>query len=202
MPITSTPDATSRRPHVHSVGPGTDIQPDTAGPDRSRWAVVSAGLLLALAVAAGVVNWRSSADPSVAGDVPDSPGVDRQVDGLHVLNAYLVPGARRGAFAVVADFVTSSGGSDRLLAVSTGRAETRVDPKAPGNSTPAGLPVGSDHLVEVGPETGAQSVTVTGVTQPRDPGTLVRATFSFARRGPVSVLVPIWASLSGPAGPS
>ena len=202
MPSTSTPQATIRSPDVRSVGPGSGTQSNPVGTDRSHKAVVALGLLLALAIAAGVFNWHSSTGQSVAGDVPDSPGVDRQVDGLHVLNAYLVPGAGRGSFAVVADLVTSSGGGDRLLAVSTGGAAARVDPKAAGSPTTAGLRVGSDHLVKIGPESGAQSVTVTGVTQPRDPGTFVKATFTFARRGPVSVHVPIWPSPSGPAGPS
>jgi hypothetical protein len=128
--------------------------------------------------------------------------VDRQVDGLHVLNAYLVPGASRGTYTLMADLVTSSGGGDRLLAVSADGAATRLDPTAPGSATTAGLPVGSRHLLQIGPETGAQPLTISGMTGTGEPGTFVRTTFSFARRGPVSVLLPVWASVSGPAGPS
>jgi hypothetical protein len=166
-------------------------------------ASVGAGLLLSLAVGAGILNWWSSTGQSVAGVVPDSAGVDRQVDGLHVLNAYLVPGGRRGALAVVADFVTTSGGADRLLGVSAGGgAATRLGSTVPGSRSTAGMSVGPGHLLQVGPEAGAQPLTVTGVTRPGDPGTFVRTTFSFARRDPVSVLLPVWASVSGPVGPS
>jgi len=84
-------------------------------------ASLGTALLLLLAVGAGLFNWSSSTGQSVAGDVPDSPGVDRQVHGLHVLNAYLLPSASRAAaLTVVADLVTSSGGGDRLLTVSAG----------------------------------------------------------------------------------
>jgi hypothetical protein len=160
-------------------------------------------LLLALAIGAGIFNWWSSTGQSVAGDVPDSPGVDRQVDGMHVLNAYLVPRSSRGAFTVVADLVTSSGGSDRLLAVSAGGgAAKQLGATAPGSQPTTGVPVGSSHLLRFGPESGAQPLTLTGVTRPGNPGTFVRTTFTFARRGPVSVLLPVWASVSGPAGPS
>jgi hypothetical protein len=128
--------------------------------------------------------------------------VDRQVDGLHVLNAYLVPGAGRGAYAVVADLVTTSGGADGLLTVAAGGgAATTLDPTVSGSATTAGAPVGSGQLLQIGPETGAQPLTVTGVIPPTDPGTLVKTTFSFARRGPVSMLLPVWTSVSGPAGP-
>jgi hypothetical protein len=160
-------------------------------------------LLLCLAVGAGVFNWWNTTGQSVAGVVPDSPGVDRQVDGLHVLNAYLVPGASLGALTVVADFVTSSGGRDRLLAVSAGGgAAKKLGARAPGGRSTMGVTVGSSHLLQFGPETGAQPLTVTGVTRPGNPGTFVRTTFTFARRGPVSLQLPVWASVSGPVGPS
>jgi hypothetical protein len=166
-------------------------------------ATLGTGLLLFLAVGAGIFNWWSSTGQSVASDVTDSPGVDRQVDGLHVLNAYLVPRSTRGAFTLVADLVTSSGGSDRLLAVSAGGgAAKQLGATAPGSRPTSGVPVGSRHLLQFGPETGAQPLTVTGVTRPDNPGTFVRTTFTFARRGPVSLLLPVWASASGPAGPS
>jgi hypothetical protein len=166
-------------------------------------ASVGTALLLLLAVGTGLFNWVSTTGQSVAGDVPDSPGVDRQVHGLHVLNAYLLPGASRSALTVVADLVTSSGGSDRLLTVSAGGgAAKRLGAPVPGSRSSAGVPVGSGHLVRFGPESGAETLTVTGVTRPGNPGTFVRTTFSFARRGPVSVLLPVWASVSGPAGPS
>jgi hypothetical protein len=166
-------------------------------------ATLGTGLLLFVAIGAGIFNWWSSTGQSVASDVPDSPGVDRQVDGLHVLNAYLVPGSARGAFTVVADLVTSSGGSDRLLTVTAGGgAAKQLGATAPGSRATTGVPVGSRHLLQFGPETGAQRLTLTGLTQPRNPGTFVRTTFTFARRGPVSVLLPVWASVSGPAGPS
>jgi hypothetical protein len=167
-------------------------------------ASLGTALLLLLAVGAGLFNWSSSTGQSVAGDVPDSPGVDRQVHGLHVLNAYLLPSASRAAaLTVVADLVTSSGGGDRLLTVTAGGgAAKNLGAPVPGTRSTAGVPVGSGHLVRFGPETGAQPLTVTGVTRPGDPGTFVRTTFSFARRGPVSVLLPVWASVSGPAGPS
>jgi hypothetical protein len=165
-------------------------------------ATLGTALLLFLVVGAGVFNWWSSTGQSVAADVPDSPGVDRQVDGLHVLNAYLVPGASRGAFTVVADLVTSSGRGDRLLAVSAGGgAAKKLGVTSPRTPSTAGVPVGSSHLLKFGPEPGAQPLTVTGVTRTGNPGTFVRTTFSFARRGPVSLLLPVWASVSGPAGP-
>jgi hypothetical protein len=166
-------------------------------------ATLGTGLLLVLAIGAGIFNWWSSTGQSVAGDVPDSPGVDRQVDGMHVLNAYLVPSSSPSAFTVVTDLVTSSGGSDRLLAVSAGGGTAKkLGATAPASGPTKGVPVGSAHLVKFGPETGAQPLTVTGVTRPGNPGTFVRTTFTFARRGPVSLLLPVWASVSGPAGPS
>jgi hypothetical protein len=174
---------------------------DAATRDPSK-TVLAAVLLLSLAIGAGIVTWWNSAQ-SVAGDVPVSPGVDRQVDGLHVLDAYLVPRTSGGAYAVVADLVTSSGGGDRLLTVSAdGGATTRLDPTVAGSGATEGVPVGSDHLLQFGPETGARPLAVTGVTGPGGPGTFVRTTFSFSRRGPVSMLLPIWASVSGPAGPT
>jgi hypothetical protein len=203
MTIQASRDAAVRGPLVQSVGAGSTTGQNPSGTSRSRKRVIVAGLLLSLIIAAGLVNWWSSTGQSVAGDAPGSPGVDRQVDGLHVLNAYLVPGASRGAYAVVADFVTTSGGADRLLTVSVGGgANTTLDPTAPGSATTAGAPVGSGLLLKIGPETGAQPLTVTGVTPPADPGTSVKTTFSFARRGPVSILLPVWAWVSGPTGPS
>jgi hypothetical protein len=196
-------NAAGGRARVQSIGRESASGQRPSSTNHGRKTVVVVGLLLGLAIGAGIFNWWSSTGQSVAGDVPDSPGVDRQVDGLHVLNAYLVPAASRGAYAVVADLVTSSGGADRLLNVSAGGgANTRLDPAVPGSAATAGAPVGSGHLLQIGPETGAQPLTVTGVTPPADPGTFVRTTFSFARRGPVSMLLPVWASVSGPAGPS
>jgi hypothetical protein len=188
---------------VQSVGRGSATRQHRSSTNHGRKTVVVASLILSLAIGAGIFNWWSSTGQSIAGDVPDSPGADRQVDGLHVLNAYLVPGGSRGAYAVFADLVTTSGGADRLLTVSAGGgATTRLDPAVSGSATTAGAPVGSGHLLQIGPETGAQPLNVTGVTPPADPGTLVKTTFSFDRRGPVSILLPVWASVSGPAGPS
>lgn len=138
--------------HVQSVGLGSRSGPDPSDTNPSDKTVVVAGLLLILAVGGGLFNWWSSTGQSVAGDVPDSPGVDRQVDGLHVLNAYLVPGANRGTSTVVAGLVTSSGGGDRLLAVSAGGAATRLEPTVPGSAATAGLPVGSSHCCKSGPK--------------------------------------------------
>jgi hypothetical protein len=203
MTIQASRDAAARGPHVKSVRRGSASGQHSSGTNHYRQTVVVAGLLLSLAIGAGLFNWWSSTGQSVAGDVPDSFGVDRQVDGLHVLNAYVVPGTRPGAFAVVADLVTASGGGDRLLAVSAGGGgATRLDPTVPRGATTAGVAVGSGHLLQIGPGGGAQPLTVTGVTPPADPGTFIRTTFSFARRGPVSLLLPVWASVSGPAGPS
>jgi hypothetical protein len=166
-------------------------------------APLGTALLLCLAVGSGVFNWWTTTGQSVAADVPDSPGVDRQVDGLLALNAYLVRGASPGALTVVADFVISSGGSDRLLADSAGGgAAKKLGATARGGRSTTGVPVGSSHLLKFGPETGAQPLTVTGVTRPGNPGTFERTTFTFARRGPVSLALPVWASVSGPAGPS
>jgi hypothetical protein len=203
MTIQAGRDAAGGGPLVQSIGRGSASRQHPSSANYGRKTVVVAALLLSVAVLAGIFHWWSSTGQSVAGDVPDSPGVDRQVDGLHVLNAYLVPRASGGAYAVVADLVTTSGGVDRLLTVSAGAGPTTtLDPPVPGSPTTAGAPVGAGHLLQIGLETGAQRLTVTGVTPPADPGTLVKTTFSFARRGPVSILLPVWASVSGPAGPS
>jgi hypothetical protein len=203
MTIQAGPDATGGGLVVQSVGRGNAGRQHPSGTNHGRKSVVIAILLLGLALGGGLINWWSSTGQSPAGDVPDSPGVDRRVDGLHVLNAYLVPGSSRGAYAVVADLVTSSGGGDRLLTVSAGgSAATRLAPTVRGSAPTPGVPVRPSHLLHIGPETGALPLDVTGVTPPADPGTFIRTTFSFARRGPVSLLLPVWASLPGPAGPS
>jgi hypothetical protein len=202
MTIQAGRDAAGGAPPVQTIVRGSAGRRHPSVTNHGGKIVLVTGLLLSLAIGAGIFNWWTSTGQSVAGDVPDSPGVDRQVDGLHVLNAYLVPGSR-GAYAVFADVVTTSGGADRLLTVSVGGgANTRLDPAVPGSATTAGAPVGSRHLLQIGSETGAQPLTVTGVTPPADPGTFVKTTFNFARRGPVSILLPVWASVSGPAGPS
>ena len=203
MTIQASRDSAIRGPHVPSIGWGNANRQRPSSTNHGRMTVLVAGLLLSLAIGGGLFNWWSSTGQSVAGDVPDSPGVDRQVDGLHLLNAYLVSGASRGAYAVVADLVTTSEGGDRLLTVSAGGGTaTTLDPTVPGRATTAGVPVGSGHLLQIGPGRGAQPLTVTGVTPAADPGTFVRTTFSFARRGPVSLLLPVWGSVSGPARPS
>jgi hypothetical protein len=182
-----------------------------ASPSRGQGLVGAKGfhrgaLLAVLLVGAAIVfagyNWRSTTGQTIGGDLPDSPGVDRQVDGLHVLDAYLVPRPAPGSFSLVCDLVTRSGGPDRLVAVSLGDgAAAGLGPVAGGNATAAtGLSVPSDHLLQIGPEANATPVTVTGVSKPPGPGSLATATFSFARRGPVSMRLPIWASVSGPAG--
>jgi hypothetical protein len=190
-------------PLVRSIGRGSANRQHSSGMNNGGKTVVLVGLLLLLVVGAGVFNWWSSTGQSVAGDVPDSPGVDSKVDGLDVLNAYLVPGPSRGAYTVVADFVTTSGQADRLLTVSAGGgAATTLDPSSQASATTAGAPVGSGHLTQIGPESGAQLLTVTGVNPLAQPGAFVKTTFSFARRGPVSMLLPVLASVSGPASPS
>jgi hypothetical protein len=188
--------------YVHSAGTGTSTGQDPADARRSRNTVAGVVLLMAAVVAAAFTWWLDTGQ-SVAGDVADSPGVDRKVDGLNILDAYLVPGAVAGGFTVVGALVISSGGADRLVDVPVGeRSAVGLSPAMPRTETAAGLPVGSDHLVKIGPEPGASHITVTGPARPAAAGSFVTATFSFARRGgPISLHLPVWASVSGPAGP-
>lgn len=153
-----------------------------------------------VAIVAAGGSWWYSTRITPAGDLPDSPGVERTIGGLHVLNAYLVADATRGSFTVVCDLVTASGGPDRLTGVSVGDGAA-AQPLGTARGEAAGLPVGSQRLLLIGPEVGAIHITVTGITRPAAPGSLTTATFTFAQRGPVSIRLPIWTSVSGPAGP-
>ena len=186
---------------VHPVGTGTATGQDPADTRHSRNTVAGVVLLM-VAVIATAFTWWLDTGQSVAGDVADSPGVDRKVDGLNILDAYLVPRAPSGGFTVVAGLVISLGGADRLVDVSVGEhSAVGLPPGKHRTATSAGLPVGSDQLVKIGPEPGASQISVTGVTQPEAAGSFVTATFSFARRGPISLHLPVWESVSGPSGP-
>jgi hypothetical protein len=185
---------------VQTIGTGSSMRQDRTGANRLRQRVVIIGFLIAVAIIAVGWNWWGSTRITQAGSLPDSPGVERTADGLHVLDAYLVADPTPGSFAVVCDLVTSSDGPDRLTGVSVGGAAA-AGPLAVAHGDAAGLPVTSEHPLRVGPEAGATHITVVGVPHPPAPGSLMIATFSFVRRGPISVQVPVWTSVSGPAGP-
>jgi hypothetical protein len=187
--------------YVQSVGTRTSTRQDPADTRHSRNTVAGVVLLMAAVIAAAFTWWLDTSQ-SVAGNVADSPGVDRKVDGLNILDAYLVPGATSDGFTVVGALVISSGGADRLVDVSVGEhSAVGLSRAMRRTAKAAGLPVGSDLLVKIGPEPGASHITVTGDTRPAAAGSFVTATFNFARRGPISLHLPVWASVSGPAGP-
>jgi hypothetical protein len=194
---------------IGSMGTGTSTGQSLSGGRRSRRVAALAGLLLVLAILAVGLNWWSLGRQSAADDVPTAVGVSRQLSGLHVIDAYLVPAGQAGTYTVVASFTTTSGGPDRLVSVSAGSGAP-VAPQAASSTAAQGLPVGPSGLTKVGPEPGAHAVTITmpggstappsaGTLRPGTPGTFVRATFDFATRGPFTFRVPVWASLSGSA---
>jgi hypothetical protein len=194
---------------IGSMGTGTSTGQSLSGGRRSRRVAALAGLLLVLVILAVGLNWWDLGRQSAADDVPTAVGISRQLSGLHVIDAYLVPAGQSGAYTVVASFTTTSGGPDRLLSVSAGGGAP-VAPEAAGSTATQGLAVGPSGLTKVGPEPGAHAVTVAmpggsaappsaGTLRPGTPGTFVRATFDFANRGPFTVRVPVWASLSGSA---
>jgi hypothetical protein len=194
---------------IGSMGTGTSTGQSLSGGRRSRGVAALAGLVLVLAILAVGLNWWSLGRQSAADDVPTAVGVSRQLSGLHLIDAYLVPAGQSGTYTVVASLTTTSGGPDRLLNVSAGSGPPVAPTPASSTATP-GLAVGPSGLTKVGPEAGAHAVTVTvpggpaappsaGTLRPGTPGTFVRATFDFANRGPFTVQVPVWASLSGSA---
>jgi hypothetical protein len=194
---------------IGSTGIGTTTGQSPSDDRRSRRLTAGAGLLLSLAIVGLGSNWWSSGRQSAAGDVPDAPGVSRQISGLHVIDAYLVPAGQSGTFTLVASFVTTSGGPDRLLNVSAGSGPP-AEPTTTSSTAARGLAISASGLTKIGPEPGAHPVTVTlpqkattpppaGTLRPGTPGTLVSARFDFADRGPLTVQVPVWTSLSGPA---
>jgi hypothetical protein len=185
---------------VQLIGTGSSMRQDPVGANRQRHWIAIIGLVTVVAIIAVGWNWWFSTHMTEAGNLPDSPGLERTVDGLQVLNAYLVADATPGAFTVVCDLVTSSGGPDRLTGVSVDGAAA-AGPLAAAHGEEAGLPVTSERLLRVGPEAGATRITVVGVPHPAAPGSLTTATFTFARRGPISFQLPVWTAVSGPAGP-
>jgi hypothetical protein len=194
---------------IGSMGTGTSTGQSLSGGRRSRRVAALAGLLLVLAILAVGLNWWSLGRQSAADDVPTAVGVSRQLSGLHVIDAYLVPAGQSGTFTLVASFVTTSGGPDRLLNVSAGSGPP-AEPTTTSSTAARGLAISASGLTKIGPEPGAHPVTVTlpqkatspppaGTLRPGTPGTLVSARFDFADRGPLTVQVPVWTSLSGPA---
>jgi hypothetical protein len=160
---------------------------------------VAVALLVAVVIAlAGLGWWESGQSGS---EVPDTPGVDRQVAGLDVLDAYFVRGASPQELTLVCALTTTSGGSDRLMGVSAGGGATAgLAAETPKTRTGAGLAVTS-QLLQIGPEPDATLVSVTGVTRSASAGSYITTTFEFAHRGAVSMSLPVWNSVLGAGGP-
>jgi hypothetical protein len=163
--------------------------------DRSRLRVVAVALLVATFIAiTGLTWWKAG---QFGSDVPDTPGVDRHVAGLDVLDAYFVRGASPQELTLVCALTTSRGG-DRLMGVSAGGGATAgLAATTPSTTTGVGLPVTSSGLLQIGPEPNATVVRVTGVTRSAAAGGYITTTFDFASRGSVSISLPVWDSVLG-----
>ena len=168
--------------------------------DRTRLRVVTVGFLVATCIVlVGLGWWKSGQSGS---EVPDTPGVDRHVAGLDVLDAYLVRGASPQHLTLVCALITTSRGGDRLVRVSAGGGATaRLAAATPRTTTGRGLAVTSSRLLQIGPEPNATVVILTGVTRSARAGSYITTTFDFARRGSVSMSLPVWGSVLGASGP-
>jgi hypothetical protein len=166
--------------------------------DRTRLRVVIVGFLVAACIAlVGLGWWQSGQSGS---EVADTPGVDRHVAGLDILDAYFVRGASPHELTLVCALTTSQGG-DRLMGVSAGGGATaRLAAATPRAKTEVGLPVTSSRLLQIGPEQNATALIVTGVTGSVSAGSYLTTTFDFAHRGSVSMSLPIWDSVLGASG--
>jgi hypothetical protein len=189
MTLLSSPPTKARNPRRDHV----------EASDRSRRQVLAVGLLMAVVIAlAGLGWWESGQSGS---EVSDTPGVDRQVAGLDVLDAYFVRGASPQELTLVCALTSTSRGGDRLMGVSAGGGATAgLAAETPKATAGAGLPVTS-QLLQIGPEPNATPVSVTGVTRSASAGSYLTTTFEFARRGAVSMSIPVWNSVLGASGP-
>jgi hypothetical protein len=168
--------------------------------DRSRLRVVAVGLLVAMVIALVALGWWKSGQ--FGSEVSDTPGVDRHVAGLDVLDAYFVRGASPQELTLVGALTITSRGGDRLMGVSAGGGATAaLAATTPGAATGEGLPVTSSRLLQIGPEPDATMVSVTGVTRSAGAGSYITTTFEFSRRGSVSMSLPVWDSVLGASGP-
>jgi hypothetical protein len=188
--------------HVRPVWSTRSTGQDVAYRHRSpgRMAVV-VNVTLTVVILAVALIAGPGPDPgrSAAGSAPHQRGVDREVDGLQIRDAYLVPDATSPALFLVCGLALDSGRPDALVGVwvyrrsTTGLASVGRKPIAA-----TALPVSSD-LVRIGPED-ANHVRVTVPGRMRAAaGSLVTVTLNFRRRGPVSLQLPVRRSLAGPS---
>jgi hypothetical protein len=171
---------------------GALVEPELVDVERlRRKAGIVALVVAAMLAVAGYGWWKSS---KTGREVPDTLGVGRRFDGLHILDAYFVRAARPETITLTCDLITTSGDGDRLMAVSAGggSASDRVLAN-PGTARPAGLPLDSAHLLQIGPEPDAHLVTISGHRWPAGRGRASR----HPRDAPAAPLLGRWPGRPG-----
>jgi hypothetical protein len=176
--------------------PGQDLAYGNRSPGRMG-VIVNVTLTVVILAVALIAGPGPDPSQSAGGRVPHQYGVDREVHGLHIHDAYLVPDATSPAFFLVGSLTLDSDRPDALLGVWVDGGSA-MGLASVGAAT--ALPVGSD-LVRIGPDDDANHVrvTVSGRTRAAA-GSILSVTLVFSRRGPVFLQLPVRRSLAGPTG--
>ena len=188
------------RPIWSTRSTGQDLACGRCSPGRMAL-VVNVTLTVVILAVALIAGPGPDPGQSAAGPGPHQRGVDREVDGLQIRDAYLVPDATSPALFLVGSLTLDSGRPDALVGVWAYRRSTNGLASVGRNAIAAtALSVSSD-LVRIGPDDDANHVRVTVPGRTRAAaGSFLTVTLTFRRRGPVSLQLPVRRSLAGPSG--